>query len=128
MSCKDVCVYVGDYDGLNEFYSEAIRKARKPYKCCECGNPIAVGDQYERVSGKYDGEIFSERTCLPCVEIRKAFACGGWVCGELWESIRDQLFPSWDAMQAIDCLAKLTTDAAMAKMKVEYAKFREDTP
>jgi len=110
VSCTDVCVVV-DYDGGNEFYSEAMRRARKPYKCCECHDPIAVGDLHHYASGKSDGYLFSERTCAACNEIRKTFCCNGWEFTTLWEAISDQLFPEWNPMVAIDCLAKLTTDA-----------------
>lgn len=125
MSCNDVCVTM-DADGIGEFYHEAMRRARKPYKCCECYEPIAVGELYQCASGKWEGEMFSERTCAECAEIRAAFACGGWIFGELWESVREQLFWHWDEMKAIDCLARLKTDAAIAKMRAEYAQYVED--
>lgn len=125
MSCSDACSIDMDADGHTEFYSEVVRRARKPYKCCECYEPISVGERYEAAAGKWEGEIFTERTCLPCAEIRRAFACS-WVFGKLWETIRDQLFGGWNDMKAIDCLAKLTTDAAIAKMRAEYAQYVED--
>jgi len=113
-----------DADGCSEFYSEATRKARKPYRCCECRRDIAIGDLYVSASGKWEGDFFTERTCVECDEIRSALCCG-WVFGQLWESIRDQVFPYWNEMTAIDCLAKLKTDAAIAKMRAEYARYRE---
>lgn len=126
MTCNDVCVSMDwDYGG-NDFYHEAMRRARKPYKCIECGDAIAVGDLYEHATGKYEGDIYTNRTCAPCAEIRKTFFCEGWIFGEVWEAIREQLFPRWNDVVAIDCLAKLTTHAAIAKMRAEYAEYAED--
>lgn len=127
MSCKDVCV-VMDYDGSNAFQSEEVRRARKPYQCCECKEVIAVGQEHHYETGKNDGFFWTYRTCAPCFEIRRTFCCDGWVFGDLWQEIHGQLFPYWDAMMAIDCLAQLTTDSAVAKMRDEYASFKGGTP
>jgi len=51
-------------------YSEVIRRARKPHKCCECGTAIAEGEQYQVASGKWDGRFDTFCTCLACVAIR----------------------------------------------------------
>src|SRR4051794_10957813 len=60
MSCSDTCV-VMDYDGYNTFSTEATRRARKLHRCCECGEPIAVGESHNYAAGKYDGYFWSER-------------------------------------------------------------------
>jgi hypothetical protein len=123
--CADVCLY-SSYDGSNEFYSESEPTARKVYTCCECGDAIAIGQRYNRASGKYDGTIFTEHTCAVCTEIRKAFCCGTWSFGMLWEEMRDQMFPVWVRVGPFDCLAKLTTEAAREKCRVAYAQYQED--
>lgn len=92
MNCADVCLDHG-YDEYNDFYSEAMVKARKPHKCCECNEWIPIGVSYERASGKADGHMWTEATCALCAEIRKAFVCGSWVFGRLWDSIEDEMFP-----------------------------------
>jgi hypothetical protein len=125
MSCADVCVSM-DWDGYNDFYTEAWHRAVKPHTCIECARVIAPRESYHKASGKNDGDFFTEKTCAECAEIRKAFCCGGFVFGYLWESIREQLFPSWDDMKAIDCLAQLTSDTAIAKMRAEYDQFLQD--
>lgn len=126
MSCRDVCLWMDSDYCSNEFYAEQERRAAKPHRCCECHGEIAKGERHHYAAGKTDGCFFDERTCLPCHEIRKTFACEGWIFGELWESIRDQLFGSWDDMKAIDCLARLETQSAIDKMRAEYATYRED--
>lgn len=125
MGCNDICV-VMDYDGANEFYTEAVRRARKSYRCCECGDSITVGDSHHYAAGKSDGHFWEYRTCASCEEIRKEFSCGSWIFGELWASVDDQLFPEWNEMTAIDCLAKLTTDRAIEKMRAQYQRYRDD--
>lgn len=115
MSCQDVCI-TQDFDpGHNAFYSETqVRAARKPHRCCECGGEIAVGQPYERANGMTDGWIWSNATCAPCQEIRKAFICSGWVFEQLWESIREELFPRFLSEGPFECLAKLETEPARA--------------
>lgn len=123
MSCQDVCVWM-EADGYsNEFYREETRRAAKPHRCCECQRVIEKGESY--ATGKTEGDFFEARTCAPCDEIRRVFCCEGWVFGELWEAIEDQLFSTWDAMKAIDCLAKLTTEAAVNHMRAKYADYCE---
>ena len=125
MSCADVCLS-HDWDGSTEFHSSRTVKARKPHKCCECGRAIGVGELHEYVSAKCEGSFFTERTCAECEEIRTAFVCGSWVYGELWESMREQMFPLWRTKGAWDCLAKLTSEAAVAKCNAEYREWHND--
>lgn len=125
MSCADVCLDM-DYDGANEFYAEKVVTARKPHKCCECGDVIPVGAQYERVAGKSEGSFWTSRSCLLCREIRRSFCCGGWVFGELWDSVREGLFPVWKESGPWDCLAKLDTDEARTKINTEYREWNHD--
>ena len=88
----DVCVL--GYDGDSpEFCHTKIRSARRTHICCECGDSINVGDQYECVSGRWDGGISRYKTCSPCVEIRMKFSCdGSWIFGSTWETLREELF------------------------------------
>ena len=125
MSCNDVCV-VMDYDCCNEFYRDGFRHARKEHRCCECGETIAKGSYHHHATGKAHGEFWENRTCSECHEIRVVFSCDGWVFGELWESVDDQLFSRWDEMKAIDCLSRLTTQSAIDKMRGKYAEYRRE--
>lgn len=122
MSCNDVCMTVED-DGTTAFCNQVERRARKGYRCEECRTAIAVGEKYEYLSGKFDGDFMTARTCLVCVEIRGAFYCGGFMIGTLWDDVREQMFPLWNEVTAIDCLARLTTQPAIDKMRAEYAKW-----
>jgi hypothetical protein len=125
MSCQDLCIEWADYDWSTEFCRESTRRARKPYRCCECGDVIAVGDLHEYVAGKSGGEFWNYRTCAVCAEIRDAFKCDTWGYTVLWESVCEQMFPEWNEMTAIDCLARLKSQAAMDKLRARYATYQE---
>ena len=125
MPCTDTCVSMW-CDEPADFYAERMRRARKPHRCCECSRTIAVGEEHEYATGKNDGVFWDYRTCAECREIRQAYCCDSWLFGQLWESMREQMFWGWDEMKMLDCLAKLTTDAATAKVRAEYAEFCKD--
>lgn len=84
----------GRYGGWPVFYVESMVKARKAHWCIECLEPIAVGETYQRVRGKWDGEVRSIKTCAHCAKMRKeaikktdgelAFGqLGCWYAGEI---------------------------------------------
>jgi hypothetical protein len=83
-----------DFDSP-EFYNSKIRKARKQYKCEECGFHINPGDKYEHVAGKWGHGVDTIRTCYHCVEARREAmsitGCGCFIHGRLWEDITDAL-------------------------------------
>lgn len=58
-----------DYDPP-EFYKQVWKKANKEHKCCECGYTIKKGEVYEHVSGKWEGDVGSFKTCERCVDLR----------------------------------------------------------
>lgn len=90
MSGCDVCIGGGDYDGVLEFQEVSHPKARKDHKCEECRAVIPVGQKYQKIVGKVDGDFTETKTCLMCAEIREVFACGEiTVLGELWEDFRN---------------------------------------
>jgi hypothetical protein len=59
-----------DYDPPT-FCTIKTVKGRKEHKCDECRGPIAVGEQHEYVSGKWDGDLQWFRTCPLCLELRQ---------------------------------------------------------
>lgn len=123
--CADVCIDMdGDFCSGRDFYSEKMVTARKPHRCCECGDVIERGQRYERATGKSDDTMWSESTCAPCAEIRDAFVCGSWLYGRLWESIEESMFFVWDRSGPLDCLAKLETLGARNKCRERYARWQ----
>lgn len=60
-----------DYDGTCDIYDHTQPKARKEYRCGECGRTIARGEQYHRAEGLYDGKWFTEIWCSRCEAVRQ---------------------------------------------------------
>ena len=121
MSDCGVCIGGGDYDGTPEFSHISTPKARKDHKCLECRRAIRRGSQYERTSGKFDGNIYSDAVCLECAEIRDAFYCGegAYIVGDLWEQM-GECFPALTT----GCFDRLTTPAAKAFLRDRWLKWK----
>ncbi len=109
----------GDCDGYSEFLNLQISKARKTYKCCECDDAISVGQQYQRITSKYDGKFASYTTCMGCADIRNSFSPEGIVIGGVWEEIYDQ----WPDVTTA-CFSKLTTVEGKRKLREEWMKWK----
>ena len=45
--------------------------AWKAHKCCECLSVISPGEKYERISGVWEGEFQTFKTCMICAEVRR---------------------------------------------------------
>lgn len=55
-------------------FRQITRTARKEHKCCECRQPIKVGEKYIYSSGIWDGRAGDYRQCLICNEVSNAAA------------------------------------------------------
>jgi len=58
-----------DYD-VPEFFQSTWHTARKEHRCCECRQPITVGQRYERIAGKWEGQFDTFSTCEKCADLR----------------------------------------------------------
>lgn len=86
-----------DYDIASpEFSSSRIVKARQKHRCCECHENISVGKKYEYVSGCWEGEFSTFKTCLRCVALRDKHCSGGFIYGGLFEQLRECM--NWDPL------------------------------
>ena len=54
-----------------EFYNTSFVKARKPHRCCECCRTIEAGERYQSVTGKWEGDVDTYKTCSECLELIK---------------------------------------------------------
>ncbi len=116
-----VCID-GSYDGdAAEFSDERIVRARKPHQCCECGDTIPVGAEYERAVGKWDGRMFTYHTCLACRDVRRNLCCDGWTYTLLWEDAHNS---GMFERLTTGCLEQLGTAAGKAKLLSEWRKWK----
>lgn len=88
-----------DYDPC-EVYSARIAKARKPYRCEECGTGISTGEQYERAFGVSYGHTFEAFTCERCVDLRRwvknNVPCTCWAHGNLHDDLRSSVKAAYE--------------------------------
>lgn len=81
-----------DYDPP-DFHSSRIVRARKAYRCYECGKPIAIGERHEYAFGIVDGYSYQPRTCTHCLDIRQFVVnnipCFCWAHGTLISDARE---------------------------------------
>lgn len=61
-----------EIEGYNEFETATWPKARKQHDCCACELPIRVGDIYERIAFKWEGQVECLKRCLRCSAIASA--------------------------------------------------------
>lgn len=89
-------------DNPPQCFSLAVRKARKPHQCSECGRTIAVGERYEAHSGLWDGGFDTFCWCANCsaaqkiVEVLTNDHC--YCYTQLWEGVYDSLF-GWGGIE-----------------------------
>lgn len=62
-----------DWGEPAEIQREELRRAGKRHTCGECGDAIEPGDLHEYVTGKWEGEWATFRTCARCVNIRRDY-------------------------------------------------------
>ena len=78
-----------DVDEVAEFYSESYPVAKKAHTCCECKGDINIGDKYHKVTGKWEGNFSTYKTCMTCDNIRNHYCSSGFYFGSLREQIRE---------------------------------------
>jgi hypothetical protein len=75
-----------------DVYNEVIRRARKEHKCCECRGVIQKREFYQYVSGIWNGEADSYKTCIDCVKMRKLIGSNYCDMNEIaFECLSDEL-------------------------------------
>lgn len=86
------CDYGGDVPAV---YSASRRKARKSYRCAECGSRVLPGEVYEHVALLYDGAWQVERTCCRCLDVRDYVTahapCFCWLHHSMLDDARNTL-------------------------------------
>jgi len=52
-------------------YTESKPRARQRHQCCECLGWIEPGENYQRITGVWDGQGSSYKTCRQCADLRQ---------------------------------------------------------
>jgi hypothetical protein len=79
-----------------EVFEKRVLRARKRYRCCECGSVIGVGEMYERVSGLWDGRWARYKTCVVCARIRRDYCAPfGYLRETIWEGLGTDIVGVW---------------------------------
>lgn len=80
-----------DYEPAQVYRSDT-RKARKQYRCYECGGIILPSEVHEYHFGVFCGDPFTGRTCSRCVAIREWMQinvpCFCWAHGNMIDDAR----------------------------------------
>lgn len=88
-----------DYDPP-EFSNRRTVKAKLAHRCDECRSVIQIGDKYEYVVGKWDGQFDSFTTCSHCVHIREwvvaNIPCACWAHGNMMDDLRASIEDAYD--------------------------------
>lgn len=80
---------IDDVEEFIEVISETMPTARKEHKCGECHETIGVGDEYEVIKGRFQGDLVTYKTCLICREIRDELFCS-WRYEMIWEDLSER--------------------------------------
>lgn len=77
-----------DYEPA-ELYWPRISRSRVERRCDECNKPIRVGERYERVRARWEGDWGTFCTCARCLALRDYVTahvpCVCWAHGNLLE-------------------------------------------
>ena len=103
------CVYV-DVDNYADLHEAKTRKARKEHKCNECGRTIGIRENYEHVSGLWDGRFSHYKTCMDCLSLRNEFFCEGWNYEMVHEDLTEYIQEAQGQIPE-DCILRLTPGA-----------------
>ena len=76
-----------DFDGYCDWYTCKTVIGRKPHRCSGCGKLIEKGERHRVHSGKFEGEVFSERECDDCQRMILSIAAVELENGCEWNTI-----------------------------------------
>ena len=107
MECS--CKVDIDPDIGPDCHKEKIVTARKKHRCYECFQDIQPGEKYEYVSGIWDGDPQTYKTCLDCKSIRNVFF-DSWQYTRVWDDFQYEFGYAGSAIPE-SCIAELTPGA-----------------
>ena len=99
-----------DHDENAEMIKWKIVKAVKEHKCDECNMIILKGEEYEYYKGKYEGYLFTNKTCNDCLSLRIVLFSSCFEFGNVRNDIVEAIQNDSEILPWKD-LGKLTTAA-----------------
>ena len=81
------------FDNPPTFYERKNVKGRKEYKCDECLQNIAKGEQHEYAKGLWEGKLSDYRTCQTCLDMITEIELHCHCHGDLMDEISDCVLP-----------------------------------
>lgn len=122
----DCAISVSHGDGNLIDYNRTIEtatfaNAAAGMKCCECGDPIQDGEEFEHVSATTeDGDDFDCVTCMDCARIAGALSEVRWH-NTFWDDMEDEGgFENFTHA----CLLKIPTASAKQKLVERWRKWK----
>ena len=109
MECAYASSSYSDYEGWDFEPSSTFPKAKKNWKCGECGRVISVGEKYNCYTGKWEGRFVSERTCMDCYSVTK-YLFKGFTFGQVWDDLNDHLW-NCEGEISYEAVSRLTPTA-----------------
>jgi len=109
MGCGSCVVSYAEAGDPADFYWDSKPVARREHVCSECRRVIQPGERYGRVTGKWDGEIQTYKTCFDCQSIIDFLFCDGVVFGEVRADLREHIAEGGTISE--DCMIQLTPRA-----------------
>lgn len=111
-----------------DFYTQKMRKARKPHKCNLCKETIEPGQEYSHESGKFNGSIFENCLCKNCKDMQGAFFSinNDLDDGYTWDNVIDdinEIVCYQCRKENGDCKFGYYETPKCEKAKTEYLKF-----
>ena len=80
-------IYIEGKGAYPDCYENKLRKAKKAWKCLECGGTIYPGVYYEYFRYCKDKKFKTVQVCFDCRSVLHHLVSGQWVLGRLWSDI-----------------------------------------
>lgn len=58
---------------MMDFYNQTLHVARKEHECEFCTKKILLKEKYSYETGKYDGDFFTRKLCIPCFNMLRQY-------------------------------------------------------
>jgi hypothetical protein len=109
MECS--CEVPADVSFYSAFQKQKHPKARKVYKCYECGREIEKGEKYQKIVDFCEHKFSQYITCKDCLSVKEKFFTDGYYFGMVWEELEAHIRENLIRNFPWSCLTDLTKPA-----------------